>query len=360
MKNESAKLLLVFVAISMIIGSSCYVINAKGQGFVIPPSPPIKVWIDASPNPAYLGEDIQFRIAVFSEELVDEKITIGAAMGSRLTHAFVFMIPHEEKIPYNRTALRNGEFLIKVTGGYSAECYITTTITVIERKYSGLVTEETFHFYNHSRPPDKPYLLLKKSIEKGEGLIEGVTVEVENIGSGNAKNVEIKDSLPSSFALVSGSVTQKYNSIRQGEHKTFKYTILPLEDGPFILDSATATYEDMKGNSYSSTSNPFMLNVGPPTPTPTQPAPTAPVVPSSTLSPTPSPIEQIPTPTPIPPTPPPDDGNNSWIFLVIAVVAGIVVLLSIKPILIAYYTRKMNNWEREGYDVSKLKEVLKR
>ena len=96
------------------------------------------------------------------------------------------------------------------------------------------------------------------------------------------------------------------------------------------------------------------------------PSPTPSPIP--TPSPTSTPIEQTPTPlpshsptpTPLPPTPPPDDGYNSWVFLVIAVVGGIVVLFSIKPIMIAYYTMKMNKWEREGYDVSKLKEVLKR
>ena len=94
--------------------------------------------------------------------------------------------------------------------------------------------------------------------------------------------------------------------------------------------------------------------------TPIQPTPT----PALTLSPTPPPKPTptptpSPTPTPLPPTPPPDDGNNPGIFLVIAVVAG-VVLFSFKPIMIAYYTWKMNKWEKEGYDVSKLKEVLKR
>ena len=390
MKNGSAKLLLVFIVISMLISSSyCCVMTVRGQ-FAIPPRAPINVWIDISPNPAYLGEDIKFTIIVVSEELFGKQVKFTGGMGAMIPEGTAIAIKpgFEGKIPGGCTYTSSTDKLLKeVAGGYSAEWVIQVSTSI--EGYCGKLWQEKFYIYNYSRPPDKPYLLLRKSTEKGEGLIEKVvTVEVENIGSGNAKNVEIKDSLPPSFDLISGTLTQKYESIRPREHKTFKYTIKPLEEGTFILDSATATYEDRKGNSYSSTSNPFVMGTGllaitikypgkegweeikipleefKPIPTPTQPAPTAPVIPSPTPSPkhtpspTSSPIEQ--TPTPLPSPPPPDDGNKSWIFLVIAVVAGIVVLFSFKPIMIAYYTMKMNKWEREGYDVSKLKEVLKR
>ena len=375
MKNGSAKLLLVFVVISMVIGSSyCYVMSVRGQGFA---NPPIKGWIDISPNPAYLGEDIKITITVLSEELFDKQVRFHAKMAptSPVPEVKAITVSPEcqGKIPKECWYGTSTDELLKdLIGGWSAECIIQM-FTEVEGYRVTKVAQETFHIYNYSRPPDKPYLLLKKSLEKGDGLkgVVTVEVEVENIGSGNAKNVEIKHSLPPSFALVSGSITQKYDNIRPSEHKTFKCTILPLEDGAFILDSATATYEDIGGNSYSSTSNPFMLNVEPPIPTSTQPATTAPVVPSPTPSPTPTPSS---TPTPGEPTPleqtpsptsmPPDkgkgkDGTQQLVFIIsaIALVSSVVLF---KPVMLKYYEWKMKKWEKEGYDVSKLKEVLKK
>ena len=373
MRNEArglmkkASLALVVVIAISIIGcfNVCWIPATKGQ---IVPSLPVKVWIDASPNPAYHGDTINVRLCMGPE---DERLYNKSVEYSVIAVGLVEtgkIATDRVKIPVLGTIEVSSDILLEIMGGSSGEWELWVNIEDVEAEGHWALPHPAtighFYIYNYSRPSDKPYLLLKTSAGTRDELTKiVVTVEVENIGSGNAKNVEIKDQLPPSFALVSGALTQKYDNIRPNDERIYEYTITAQEEGIFILDSATATYEDRKRNSYSSTSNPHTLTI-------IQPPPTPALTPSPTPSPTPTPtpIEQTPTPlpshsptpTPLPPPPPPDDGNNSWIFLIIAVLAGIVVLFSIKPIMIAYYTMKMNKWEREGYDVSKLKEVLKR
>jgi uncharacterized repeat protein (TIGR01451 family) len=138
--------------------------------------------------------------------------------------------------------------------------------------------------------PEKNTLTLTKSVTPStiqESEATTITIEVENKGSVDAKNVEIMDSIPAEFTLVSGSMTQSYDLLKPNEPSTYQYTIKATETGRFVTDVASATYEDEKGNSYSSPSNSVSITVDggtPPTPTPT---------------PTPS------TPTPTPSIPPP-------------------------------------------------------
>lgn len=119
-----------------------------------------------------------------------------------------------------------------------------------------------------------------------------ITIKTENTGSTGAKNIIATDSIPAEFTLVSGSMTQSYDLLKPNEHRTYQYTIKATETDTFVTDVASATYEDEKGNTYSSASNSVTITVYPP-PTPT---PTVPPTPTPQISPTPSPVTPIPTP----------------------------------------------------------------
>jgi uncharacterized repeat protein (TIGR01451 family) len=89
--------------------------------------------------------------------------------------------------------------------------------------------------------------------------------------------------------LVSGSMTQNYDILKPNEPTTYQYTIKATETGRFVTDVASATYEDEKGNIYSSASNSVPITVDP-RPT-TTPSPT--VTPTLTPIPTPPPKPQL-------------------------------------------------------------------
>jgi uncharacterized repeat protein (TIGR01451 family) len=140
--------------------------------------------------------------------------------------------------------------------------------------------------------PITPEIVLTKSKEPAlilESETTTISIEVENTGSADAKNIVVKDTIPAEFTLVSGSMNQIYDILKPNEWRTYQYTIKATETGTFVTDVASATYEDEKGNTYSSASNsvPITLN---PRPT-TTPSPTV----TPTLTPTPTP--------PIPPLP---------------------------------------------------------
>ena len=58
--------------------------------------------------------------------------------------------------------------------------------------------------------------------------------------------------------------------------------------------------------------------------------------------------------------PTPDKGEYGlWIFISSAIALVFIAIL-FKPVMLKYYERKMRKWEKEGYDVSELKEMLKK
>jgi len=86
------------------------------------------------------------------------------------------------------------------------------------------------------------------------------------------------------------------------------------------------------------------------------------LLPTPTPSPTPkiekNPSEQIPPQTPAPPGN--EGGEDGWLIFIISAIALVSIAVLFKPVMLKYYERKMRKWEKEGYDVSELKEVLKK
>lgn len=110
-------------------------------------------------------------------------------------------------------------------------------------------------------PATAPELILTKSANPptiNELENTTITLKVENIGTADAKNIEVNDSIPVEFTLVSGSINHSYSTLKPNEWRTYQYTIKATETGRFETDVASTTYEDEEGNFYSSTSNPVI------------------------------------------------------------------------------------------------------
>ena len=104
----------------------------------------------------------------------------------------------------------------------------------------------------------KPSIELTKSASPStiqEGETTTISIRVENTGAGDAKSVEVIDTIPTGFKIISGSKSASFDEIKPNEYRTYQYTLKAIGTGRFVLDPATATYSDDKGNSYSSASN---------------------------------------------------------------------------------------------------------
>ena len=89
-----------------------------------------------------------------------------------------------------------------------------------------------------------------------------ISTRVENTGTGDAKAIEVTDTIPTSFKIISGSKSESFDKINQGDYRTFEYTLKATGSGKFTCDPATATYKDADGNSYSAASNSVSVQVG--------------------------------------------------------------------------------------------------
>jgi PGF-CTERM protein/uncharacterized repeat protein (TIGR01451 family) len=110
-----------------------------------------------------------------------------------------------------------------------------------------------------------PSLTLTKSASPSaiqEGEPTTISIRVENTGAGDAKAVEVTDTIPTGFKIISGSKSASFDTIKPGDYRTFEYTLKATGSGKFTCDPATATYEDADGNSYSAASNSVSIQVG--------------------------------------------------------------------------------------------------
>lgn len=90
----------------------------------------------------------------------------------------------------------------------------------------------------------------KTQVKKGEQI--RVTVTVRNIGDGTAKNVKVRDTVPSGLSLISGSVSLGPTTISSNQQKTISYVLKANQPGTITLPSVQADYEDEAGNKYTS------------------------------------------------------------------------------------------------------------
>ncbi len=110
-----------------------------------------------------------------------------------------------------------------------------------------------------------PAITLTKSASPSsiqEGETTTISIRVQNTGSGDAKTVEVIDTIPMGFKIISGSKSESFGEIKSRDYRTLEYTLKATGSGKFTCDPATATYTDADGNSYSTASNAMSLQVG--------------------------------------------------------------------------------------------------
>jgi len=74
-----------------------------------------------------------------------------------------------------------------------------------------------------------------------------ITVTVRNTapkGMGELRDIEVTDSCPSGFTLVSGDVHAQYQVLRPDESRTLQYVIRSTQSGSFNLEPARVSYYD--------------------------------------------------------------------------------------------------------------------
>lgn len=119
-----------------------------------------------------------------------------------------------------------------------------------------------------------PILKLTKSVSPSNITDNGtatIKITVNNIGNGNAKDINISDKIPNGFVLESGTPyrectkSDEYCTMKPNESREFAYKIKEISSSGsgsgFITDSATITYKDEKGFLISSASNNVIINI---------------------------------------------------------------------------------------------------
>ncbi len=95
-----------------------------------------------------------------------------------------------------------------------------------------------------------------------EGETTTIAIRVENTGAGDAKSIEVTDTIPTGFKIISGSKSASFDKIKPGDYRTVEYTLKATGSGKFTCEPATTTYKDADGNSFSAASNQVSIQVG--------------------------------------------------------------------------------------------------
>ena len=110
-----------------------------------------------------------------------------------------------------------------------------------------------------------PSLTLTKSASPStiqEGETTTISIRIENAGTGDAKTIEVTDTIPTGFKIISGSKSASFDEIKPRDYRTIEYTLKATGSGKFTCEPATATYKDADGNSYSAVLNSVSIQVG--------------------------------------------------------------------------------------------------
>jgi PGF-CTERM protein/uncharacterized repeat protein (TIGR01451 family) len=130
------------------------------------------------------------------------------------------------------------------------------------RIYNRALSAEGIKAHCEGKQPD---LVLTKSASPStiqEGETTTISIRVENTGTGDATSVEVTDTIPTGFKIISGSKSTSFDEIKPGVYRTYEYTLKATGSEKFTCEPATATYKDADGNSYSAASNSVSIQVG--------------------------------------------------------------------------------------------------
>jgi len=111
--------------------------------------------------------------------------------------------------------------------------------------------------------PPRPLLRVTKKVEPNivaANTTFYVEVTVSNDKPETAYDVIVKDPIPDSFGIVSGSPNMTEKTIETGRSITFNYTAQPMNIGTFYI-SPIIQYSDSKGNTYGETAKEANITV---------------------------------------------------------------------------------------------------
>lgn len=205
-------------------------------------------------------------------------------MGSGIPHVWTDNTYHDGNWHYLSFTRTGNIFKLYIDGDHIAQTTDSTNIKIIGDLYlgsffggsrpwfNGVIDEVCI--YNRVLTADeikelyegkKPSLTLTKSASPSsiqEGETTTISIRVENIGTGDTKAIEVTDTIPTGFKIISGSKSASFDKIKPGDYRTCEYTLKATGSGKFTCDPATATYKDAEGNSYSAASDSVSIQVG--------------------------------------------------------------------------------------------------
>jgi uncharacterized repeat protein (TIGR01451 family) len=107
---------------------------------------------------------------------------------------------------------------------------------------------------------------ISKSLNLGRAYIDQtvtVTITVKNTGFGNLYNLQVNDTPPAGFRLVSGASNASYSSLSPNETRILQYAIAPETTGSLTLPPARLRYMLPTGRAFTINSSTPYLEVVP-------------------------------------------------------------------------------------------------
>lgn len=118
-----------------------------------------------------------------------------------------------------------------------------------------------------SRAPDAPILSVQKSFDRNQisvGDEVKVTVNVKNIGTGEATNIQAEDLPPlPEFSYIAGYPPKIKETLNPGESDSAVYVINAVKEGSIRVPAIQVSYTDSKKNLKSNNSEPFNILINP-------------------------------------------------------------------------------------------------
>lgn len=79
--------------------------------------------------------------------------------------------------------------------------------------------------------------------------------EIKNTGDITVTHIQIADSVPAGFVLVSGNLIHTFQEIKPGETKSYEYKLKGIKAGKYVLNASSLSYRDNLGRIRETKSN---------------------------------------------------------------------------------------------------------
>jgi Translocon-associated protein beta (TRAPB) len=204
-------------------------------------------WI--SPMSAPLSPDTDYRVIwkynrITGGELFINNISQGQAVlgtvDDTLSSSF-----HSGEVMYTGNGRQHSEFEGTITDIYHFEKDLSANESIIPD--------------STSVDPENQVLLVTKNISPlsiKQGTDAYVTIVLTNTGKAPVHDIEILDSSPSDFPVVTGETQYEIpQQLEPNETRTLRYSVLAAKPGRYVLNKTQVMYAGADGNYYRTTSN---------------------------------------------------------------------------------------------------------